>query len=308
MKIKLLIFTLFIIFNVFLLSFAHANEIDEIIVNKMYNNIRQFLIPSDNDYENGTTFTKVDLAMDYAVEILKKFPCSCEAYSTLAHFRNGVSYSYGNALNKYLAMKKKYINSLDDLETDIAEKLLFMAILQRSNPGTSSLSSETLKKEHDIAVTGLIKMKDECQNKDYAALATKILFYEKGLDYEYEFLKKFPNHPAIPFVKLAIATSSICVEKDYDKGIDEINKLLEKYSNFMTPDGWKFEIACYEILVLAYAWKKEPENAKKYFDIINQTVPDYPNLSSIANQIESNTKDNNVQDAVERLKKKLNND
>ncbi len=283
---KLLFIMSFMTFNIFLLTFAQANESNEVIANKMYNNIRQFLIPSDKDYENGTIFTKVDIAMDYAVEILKKIPYSCEAHNTLAFFRTGVSYSNGNALNKYLDMKKKYINSLDDLETDIAEKLLFMAILQSSNPGTSSLSGESLKKEHDIAVKGLIKIKDECENKDYAALATKILFYEKGLDYEYEFLNKFPDHPAIPFVKLGIAANFICVEKDYDKGIDEINKLLEKYGNFVTPDGWKFEIACYEVLTLAYAWKKEPENAKKYYDIIKQTVPDYPNLSSIANQIE----------------------
>ncbi len=301
-KFLLFFITLFIIFNVFLITFAQANESNEIIANKMYNNIRQFLIPSDNDYENGTTFTKVDLAMDYAVEILKKFPYSCEAYSTLAHFRTGVSYSNGNALNKYIDMKKKYINSLDDLETDIAEKLLFMAILQRSNPGTSNLSGEILKKEHDIAVKGLIKIKDECENKNYAALATKILFYEKGIDYEYEFLNKFPNHPAIPFVKLGIATNSICVEKDYDKGIDEIKKLLEKYSDFETPDGWKFDIACYEILALAYAWKKEPENAKKYYDIIKQTVPNYPNLSSIANQIEGVSGRNAIEQIIKKNK------
>lgn len=285
---KLLAVSIFLLLTTFFSnSFIMAqdsSDSNEISINQLYRDMTRITFPAAEEFEKGKEFEKMDVAMDYTVEILKRNPASLEAYCALSHIRAGIKYNQA-AINKYKLLKEKYLNFLNDPDTDPAEKLVFMAILYNDDPGVAS--DNLLEKNHQISVEGLKKMKDECKNKNYAALATLVLFSERNKNLHcFEFIEKFPTHVAVPIVKLSIATGYIFIEKDYDKCIAEVNKLQDQYKNYDVPDGWKFSVPCYEILALAYIAKKDHDNTLKYYNLIIEKAPNYPNLSMIKFQLD----------------------
>jgi len=252
---------------------------NECSINQLYRDVTRITFPTRAEFDKGKQYENLHIAMDYTVEILKRNPASLEAYCALAHIRYGLEYNQ-KATEKYKIWKKKYLNALADPDTDSAEKLVFMAVLYNEDPDV--YNDKPLEKNHKICVDGLKKMKDECKNRDYAALATLILFSERNKNLHcFEFLEKFPSHVAVPIVKLSIATGHIFIDKDYDKCIAETNNLYNRYKNNEMPDGWKFSINCYEILAWAYIAKKDMKNATKYYNLIKESVPDFPNLRGI---------------------------
>jgi len=53
------------------------------------------------------------------------------------------------------------------------------------------------------------------------------------------------------------------------------------------PEGWKFEICCYELLAACYAYLHDWENAQKYLSLIEKNAPDDPQIQTVKNIIEA---------------------
>ncbi len=263
-------------------NFSFAADTDDIELDYLYkrcNEIKFKLSDRDTSFESAV---EIPVLMDYTVEIIKRNPVL--AYDAVMSFSIR-PHAIKEAYEKYQKLKEKYLNNLDDPDTDAAEKLFFM-LITLLYPGEFEYdNSQSVNPKCELCIEGLKKMKDNVTNKDYAALATLVLANERGYENTLnEFLEKYPDHPAVPQVKLNIA-SGYGLTEEYDKCIVKTEELLKQYGNINEPCGWTFDVTCYEVLCFCYIEKGDKTTAKKYFDLIKQKAPLDPQINYLKREL-----------------------
>jgi len=209
----------------------------------------------------GKSTENSDVAIDYAVEILQKKPESLEAYYSLICFSN---ISIDDAIiQKYVRWLDHNYGDLNNPNIDTVHKLVYIRVLEKYITVYKNRFLGALR--HYV----LLKIKRECKNKNYSALAMLELNYYSCLN---EFINNFPDHVAIPLAKLKIA-EKYCLNKKYETCINETIKLYEQYKDVELPMGYKYEIECYILLVKVY-WKiRDYNNVKRYLLLIKEKAP-----------------------------------
>lgn len=272
----------------FLLSYSGtANNLyaEEISINELY---KQYcLIAKTSIKLNPIIKEKSDVAIDYAVEIIKRAPESAEAYLTLVALKR--IKTTDKVCWKFESMKDKYFSNLDDPNNDVAEKLVFIRLMFMVFYDFSSV--DEVNKNDRKCFDALIRFKDECKDKGLAALATELLFFKKNKEDEYrrEFLEKFPGSPAIPYVEMDLI-ANLWSNNENQKCIDEALKWCDKYKNLKTPDGYRAVLCAYELISGCYVELKDTENALKYYEMIKSEAPNYSNLYNLKKEIDGMNK------------------
>lgn len=222
-------------------------------------------------------------AFNYSIEILKKSPKSQESYYAMLIIN---SYGFKSYLYKieeiFNSLNKKHYQHIDDPNFEENEKLIYL-IIYFHGIGAKSLLEQSERKIKAFEV--FKNMQLNCTNRDYAALATTMLFLSNNtndrlnsIDY---FIKNFNDHPAIPAVNL-YKIMAIYDFKKISSDSTKINEcitvtknLIEKYGNVNLPHGWTFSIDCYCLLINCYKFINDNENAKRYYNIIKKEAPNY---------------------------------
>lgn len=264
-KIFFIVFSLFF-FNI---NLAFSAEIStEGTVSVAFERFKDIMYPSDKTSDSG--IRNLDVAMDYAVEILKTNPSSIEPFHVIRANYNIESNEV--AFNKYLKLRSKFYNDLDNPNTDTAEKLFFLILAKYHD---CEYTGEKLFRENKKKyIKGILKIRDECKNSHYKALAT--IFPVRDLGEYVIFLKEFPSHPAIPFMKI-YHYDDLIYNMKHDEAIKELLKASKKYKNLKDINGKEYWITCYELLVRAFFRKGDYINATKYLMIIKEKAPEYYN-------------------------------
>lgn len=271
MKNTIYILIIIIILSIFVsalpLYASDSNEVPLAILFRNYQELTKEIIPNmavEDVPENG------HIAIDYSVEILKKFPNSLEAFYTIVFFSN-ISLGENNVKEKYKILKDIHLSNLSDLEFKPYEKLIFLLLLLRN---AERAGIDEAKTNYDLAWSTLINMKGS-KNTNYAALANIIMILEQGRleDINY-FMESFSSHVAIPLVDLE-KNADYFVNGEYQKYVTEVKTMSEKYKNINTPWGWKIIIDYYSGLIFGYCELNDYENAKNYLSTIEKEAPDY---------------------------------
>lgn len=284
MKIKISVIIIFIIFIIASNSAIGYAETSEVSVNETYKKMYWlFKECTDESYviNYGTD------SLNYGVEILTKAPNSLEAYLTI-FFINDIfdRCDYKDINNKfYYKIKDKHLQNFDNPDFEPGEKIIFLTLYS----GGVDVKLGQEKKENQLKVMNILNtMKENCVNKDYAALANAMLFLtinkEKRMESIKFFLDNFPAHPAIPTVKLIYIT--YLYDNEPQKCIDEINNLKNQYGKIKMPNGWNFSSDCHEEIVRCYINLKDYNNAIKYYDLIKNEAPNAWNLNNMKKYID----------------------
>lgn len=248
-------------------------QTNEISINDLYRNFNKIIDSKENQ----------DIAIDHAIEILQKAPESIEAFRTLTVIRD---IEVTDALRqKYNSLFAQYFSELNDTNSNTAEKLILIRLILMCFYDFKSY--EEVWGKDKICDETLIKIKNECNNKNYSALALKILFLnqKKGEDYMREFIEEYSDHPAIPYVELELNIVGCWINNEPTKGLEEAQKILKKYSTLITPDGPRFALSVYGFMSTFYARLKDYNNAFKYFNLIKAECPLHPDLPEIEKEI-----------------------
>ena len=258
-------------------SVAHAQKTfettGEIYINQLFTELQNIISSPSEEY----TEQNMHKAMDYSIEILKIAPGSLAAYCTLGQYDFTLAVLFSDkAKEKYKQLKGKYLNDLENYNDNTAERLFFMTLLYEFDPE----DDDNYSTNRERCVKVLKKMKDECQNKDYAALALAILLNRRYDKYNEEFMQRYPNHPAIPLVELGNAIS-----ENYQESLEKTLKLAEKYKDLVMPDGTPFKIGCYSMLASCYYEIGNKEMAQKYFEKIEKEYPNYIYLHELKEKL-----------------------
>jgi len=264
-------------------SLCYANS-TEVSVNETYKKLCWLL--KENTDEAYVIKYGCD-SLNYGVEIMTKAPDSLEAFLTIfiindvfdrCNEKDIISKVYNN-------IKEKHLLHLEEPDFEPGEKLIFLIMY---SAGTGAKLARELKENQLKTINALKIMKDSCSDKNYAALANAMLFWTKNeqerMQYMKNFLDKFPDHPAIPLVKL----SYVCYlhNNDPKKCIEEIDELLKKYGNIKLPNEWNYSANCYEEMVQCYINLKDYDNAMKYYELIKKEAPGIWSLSEMKRYID----------------------
>ena len=247
---------------------ANSKEINETFIS-FYNTV------------NCTATSGNPLLIDYSIEILKYKPNSLESMYVFSLFsRMTLSEKIHD---KYIKLKNKYYDDLNNVNSDIPEKLILLLFL------IMDVDEKSLNEADNNAITfkkTLNLIKDTCQDNDYSALATILLLFDlKERDnYSSFFKEKYPNHKCLPLVEL-IMLSDLFSKKDYQKCINECENFIKKYEKIVTPFGWRLIMDCYNLLIFNYLATDDYENAKKYFNLIETEAPNYDNVKQLKQKI-----------------------
>lgn len=276
----ILIITLWLILLNFSIVLAQVEVKNE--ANELYKKISSIMVRGiQYEIKDG----KLDVAMDYAIEILKKYPESIEAYYILENsFLFNITFSrYPKAYEKFEKWYKLILdnpdnlNVLNDPNIYMAEKLMVTIFYYRILYGPDSINDDFFRKKHEKSlILTLENMRKYCKDKSYRALAT-IMLFSQNKNYKKGFIKNFPQHAVVPILKLELAAEYVDNRK-YKKAVKEIQKLLDTYKDVVLLDGWKFEIECYYELTWLYHYSSDYKNIKKYYMLIKEKAPTYRNL------------------------------
>ena len=215
--------------------------------------------------------------IDYSIEIVKNMPDSLDSmlvFSLLTRM------SIDDRINrKYYQLKEKYYNDLDNVDVNVPEKLVLLFLL---TTGIDVKTDEDMNNNINKFNSSLIKIKDSCKNKDYAALANILLMFDKEKQdlYIKDFKTNYPNHKCLPSVEL-IVLSRLYATKEYQKCISECELFIKKYEKIQTPFGWRHVMDSYNLMVFNYLALKDYENAVKYCKMIEVEAPNYDNLKQL---------------------------
>ena len=267
-------FKIILIIIISILSSVDCNaQTHEISINELYRDFKKIIDSKENQ----------DIAIDRAIEILTKSPESIEAYRTLTVIRD-IEVT-DKLRQKYNSLMNQYFSSLNEINSNTAEKIILIRLILMNFYNFKS--HEDSKDKDKICDETLIKIKNECNNKNYSALALKILFLSsfKGDECRKEFLKDYPNHPAIPYIELELSVGNCWVNNEPEKGLDEAQKFLKKYPNIITPEGSRLELDVYSYIVSFYVKLKDSENALKYYNLIKTECPTHPDLPDLEVEI-----------------------
>lgn len=280
-------------------TLAYCNETNEVNVRQTFKKICWLF--KENTDETLLKEYAVD-SFDYEIEILKNSPGSLEAYYSLFQVKANAFKSYRYKIEKYFApLNEKHFSHIDDPDFEEAEKLIYL-IMYSQGIGVKSVAedNEQEKKAYEV----LNFMKDNCKNKNYAALANALLLltsnYEMRMKYIGEFLEKFSTHPAIPSVKLNKIiylyelNKASTTNANAQKCIEETNVLLNEYNKLNLPQGWPFSMDCYSVIINCYQILNDYDNAKKYYDLIEKEAPGYWNLSNLKEMLDKMKANKNI--------------
>lgn len=267
-----ILFTLLILFQPLL---VYAKTTDEIEINTLYKNAFS-IVYAKIDISNLAEVDKEKAltAIDYIIEIYKRKPDSMEAYYATCFMK----YLMKNTIKeKYDKMKEKHMSNLNDPDFETAEKLVFLKMMMSPWVLTSKNELDT---NNEKAINAFINVRDNCKNKNYSALAATALSYVPNamspLECKNKIIELVPQHPAIPYIMGEV----IALEcgQDYQKRIEKMLELIDKYGNIETPNGCRMALEYYNFIAHAYVKMGDYDNAKKYFDIIVKEDSNYWNL------------------------------
>jgi len=296
-----------IIFSTFIVFYNDANaSTDEVSVNQLYKESMSILKKNYPDDTNSSEKWKdISLATSYAIEIVNRNPRSLEAYLIINSI--GPSQEWNNDpefVKFYLKWRDVILNNLGSTDDNTPEKLIFLRIATFTE--NSFTSNDHVYENNTKNYFKYLKiMRDECSNKDYAALALVALSYGKNNTYREEFLVKFPDHPAIFLIRFAMLAEK-SYDNKYTEYITEVNKLMEQYKTIEMPDGWTFKYDCYSALIRAYCNINEKEKAQKLLVSIEQNFPNYytlPILKKMINEI-GKSREEIINEAIKNVKNK----
>lgn len=276
MKIKLYISLIFIILF-FNCSVSYADSTES------YRKFCTLVGVYDTEEHSLTSCLYGHDAINYAVEILKNDPNSIEACEIIELFNRTLNDD--KTLDFYNKLQEKHMPHFEDPDYEPAEKLLFLR-------GLSSVrivnNLEENKQNQKLSNKGFINMKDNCKDPDYAALATKGLFFvknnEERLGYTKYFFEKYPKHKYIPIIELCLINEQYC-KSDPQKCIEELLKLSQKYKNFITPHGWRFVMDLYCNIAYSYMSLNDYKKARQYYYMIEKEAPNYYNLKYLKSRL-----------------------
>lgn len=256
-------------------TLVFANTSEEIEINNLYKRFYSIANTSEIGINNLPKIdkNKVDEAMDCIIEIYKKKPNSMEAYYATCLMKNLLIKSTVN--KKYYEMKEKHLPNLNDPNFETAEKLIFLWTMTSSWSASSSNEANT---NYQMAMDAFNNVKENCNNKNYAVLAAVALSFDskKFIECKKYIVNENSDYLAVPCIKGEIAFYENT--PDYNKCIDELQKLVDKYGSIKTPGGWRMALEYYCFIAHAYVKMGDYSNAKKYFDIIVKEDSNYWNL------------------------------
>ncbi len=272
------ILPILIIFLLSNISCAHAQDTVETSVTDTYNKsfeLLRYLYSDERPMEDNKLV--VDL-IDYGVELVKKAPRSFETYTFVIRFDNSRFKGSFEYLEKIDKLKETYLKEIDNFENNLSEKFILMLSILNSyimnNTYRRSWPEKELNSQHyDLAINALKKL-SEYKDKDYAILAQICLIPGLGdTKAQDEIIAKFPDHPFIPLIKLS-KTDSLFFNGNYDELIEFVIKLSKEYKGIKMPEGYGFELECYEAACSACLAQKDFDNAEKYLKLIEEAAPD----------------------------------
>ena len=279
MKNKLFsgILTILIIFLLSNISYAHAQDTVEASVTETYNRsleLFSYLNSIDRPMEDNKLAVEL---IDYGVELVKKAPRSFETYTFIIRFENSNFSGSLEYLEKIDKLKETYLKEIDNFENNLSEKFILMLAILNSYLMNNSYrwswpEKELNDKHQDLAINALKKLSDY-KDKDYAILATLSFLGLKNTETQDEIIAKFPDHPFIPLIKLS-KTDSLFFNGNYNELIEFAIKLSKEYKGIKMPEGYGFELECYEAVCSACLAQKDFDNAEKYLKLIEKASPD----------------------------------
>lgn len=217
----------------------------------------------------------IHIAVEMLEEVIKQYPRTRTAEDMLDMISHSIYWGNDPVMrDKYEKMKEKYLNTLDDPDTEQAEKLIFMVIAPWLEY-EFTVNEKAMEKISILCNKGLHKMKDYCTNEDYAALA---LIEASKIDrkkYLNEFKEKYPNHPLISVAESYIKRQNFYDTNDYNEYIQATEKKYEKYKDEILPGGTSAEIGLYHFYTSIYYLMGDKEKTLKYYNIIKEKASDY---------------------------------
>lgn len=203
--------------------------------------------------------------LDYSVEIVKRKPWSLEAFMVLDILSwrlVGSNKAVEKKCSDWLAE-----NSLRTDEASLPYDLVYTHTISRG-----------------YALEDFYK---SCSNQKFRALALASM----RRDYVFlnfncfeTFIKDFPDHPAIPYVKILNAVQ-IGTNGGRDSAEVALADIAQKYKGFEMPDGWPIELVCYNHLAIISIDKRDFTAAKMYIDMIRKIEPEHESLRYLESEL-----------------------
>lgn len=283
MKKIIIIFILGFLYN--FANISHLLAFNQEENNKLYKNCMKILTERyPSNISESEKWKNISSAISGAVEIIKFDPKSLEAMCVINAINDCHNWSndcYFETM--YKNWHNKFLDKNEDVENDLPEKIIFLTTAKVAE-GAFIKSDYILQSNTTKIFNYLRKIKDECSNKDFAALALwSLVGSNSDKKYHIEFLDKFPRNPANIFVKLDLIFS----EGSIDDQIEKINLLSKKYGQSKLPDGWNFETECNYAIGFLYAYKKDFESAKHYLSLVKEKAPNYYMIKDLQSIIET---------------------
>ncbi len=236
----------------------------------------------DNDIK-----IKYDKAIDYSVEILKMKPKSLEASYIICSLYPVVSSGNDYYIkDKFIDYEKKYLSNIEDYSSNIIEKIIlaYMMSFGFTSNKNDIPDQDEMQQNAEFGENILLKMKDNIPDENYRAIVLLLLASDEK--YCHEFLEKYPGHPYSDSIERNIIFSYF-KNQQYEKYIEEVNKLISKYKlkEIITPFGYHGAIDCYSLIVSAYVELEDYKNARLYLDMIKEEAPDYWEIKSLEEEL-----------------------
>lgn len=274
---------------VFIPFCVYAKSTEENEINTLYKTVKSIIYDRiDLSNRPDVDEKKAETAINCITEIYKRKPDSIEAYCCAFYLLRFIPVE--PLKDKYNALKGKHLTNLDDPDFETGEKLIFLYLM--AAPSTWSDHSNINGKNYDQVINDcMYKIRNDCKNKNYSVLAAAELSIVPLLAIENrkKIIEIMPNHPAIPYVMGEIIPLEF--EDDNEKCIQELQKLVDKYGNIETPNGWRMAMEYYYLIGFAYSNMKNYKNAKKYYKKIMNEAPDYWDLRCLKQEIAEGTHD-----------------
>jgi hypothetical protein len=159
----------------------------------------------------------IHVAIELIEEVIKHYPQTRTAEDMLDMMSRSINWGNDKLMqDKYYEMRDKYLNTLNDPNTESAEKLIFMVIAPFLEY-EFTVNEKALKNISIACSNGLHIMKDGCTNKNYAALALIEISKADRAKYLNEFKEKYPDHPLISVTEALINIDSFHKSNDFNE-------------------------------------------------------------------------------------------
>lgn len=262
----------FLMFNIMIPVYAQTST-DEVVIKKL-NELTAIGI--------NKTGESYGIAVDDAIEIFKLKPSALESYYAL-YWLTSISRNE-TLLKKYNELKDKFYSSIENFDSNQAEKLVIIALM---GSGIDATNIDDIKDTSKASFEMLKKIKNACVDKNYNSLITLFQMFddENYALYVQEFKAENPNHTLIPIFDLTMV-GALLEKKEPQNCIESSLKLIEKYKNVSTPYGWKVTMDYYNLIVLSYAEMKDYNNAKKYYELMKKEAPSCYHIDGLKRMID----------------------